>query len=216
MDNYLYKELRNIITSFNYTYPEASCIPELNSDHSLMTYLKSIAVRKSIIIGGNIIFHVDGIRHSENDEPSAIYQNGDKYWERNGNIHRDTRDEHGNLLPAIIYGNGARWWCNNGIQHRNCKDKNGKVRPVYIGPNGYCLMWYNNGRKHRECTDENGLTLPAKIMGTTNKYWYNYNRLHRGDMDGNGKLLPSVVEPNVLQYHLYGVRVDRDGNRIKY
>jgi len=69
------------------------------------------------------ISYKDGklIYHSFDDEPAMIYDNGTKYWYKDGLLHRD------NNLPAIIYSDGDcgyyknenRYWFINGTEYYN-------------------------------------------------------------------------------------------------
>jgi len=51
------------------------------------------------------------IRHSFNDEPAIIYDNGTKYWYKDGLIHRD------NNLPACIWSDGSYSFYKNGKKY---------------------------------------------------------------------------------------------------
>ena len=53
-----------------------------------------------------------GDLHSYDDKPAVEYKNGDCFWYKNGNFHRD------NGLPAIIRGNGTKQWWINGSRTR--------------------------------------------------------------------------------------------------
>jgi hypothetical protein len=41
----------------------------------------------------------------------TIYENGDRYWYKNNQLHRDRG-------PAIERSNGAKWWYVKGKRHR--------------------------------------------------------------------------------------------------
>ena len=51
------------------------------------------------------------ILHSFDDEPAMIYDNGTKFWFKNGKKHRD------NNLPALIWYNGDVVFYKNGKQY---------------------------------------------------------------------------------------------------
>jgi antitoxin component YwqK of YwqJK toxin-antitoxin module len=70
-----------------------------------------------------------------NDLPTYI-KNGDKYWYKNGKIHRD--DD----LPAVVCYNSTKYWYQNGKLHR---DNN---LPAVIMRNGD-KYWYENGNPVR-------------------------------------------------------------------
>ena len=76
-----------------------------------------------------------------------------KYWYRNGNIHRD------NDLPALICISGNRFWYQNDKLHRD------NDLPAIINNNGD-QYWYQNDKLHRDND------LPAIISVNGNQYWY--------------------------------------------
>jgi hypothetical protein len=56
--------------------------------------------------------YMDGQLHSENDEPSEIWNDGARDWHRHGVAHRDG-------APARIEPDGAEQWFTNGQLHRD-------------------------------------------------------------------------------------------------
>ena len=100
----------------------------------------------------------DGKRHSFNDQPAVIRDNGDREWWKDGQCHRDGD------LPAVEWSDGSRWWFQNGVLHRD-GDKpameellhdswyqNGKLhrdggKPAVVNKDGR-MRWYKNGREY--------------------------------------------------------------------
>ncbi len=106
--------------------------------------------------------HVDGRKHSVNDEPSYITTHG-KYWHQHGKLHRD------NDLPARIDNDGYQVWYQHGQVHRD----NDKPAVVWIG---HTQAWFQHGKRHRD----NG--CPAQIEHTDGKeskyiYWVNDKKM---------------------------------------
>jgi len=97
--------------------------------------------------------------HRENDEPAIIYENGSKFWYKNGQRHREG-DE-----PAYISACGGKLWYKNGQPHRE-----GDL-PAKIYDDG-SKCWYKNGQIHRE-GDE-----PAEIYANGSEYWYKNNKFY--------------------------------------
>jgi hypothetical protein len=60
-----------------------------------------------------------------------IKPNGNRYWYKNGDLHREDG-------PAVEWRNGSREWFKNGKTHRN----NG---PAIENDNG-TSFWYKNGK----------------------------------------------------------------------
>jgi hypothetical protein len=86
--------------------------------------------------------------------------NGDRYWLKNGGLHRDGDD------PAAIYADGTRYWYRDGQLHRDGDD------PAVIYADG-TRVWYRGDRIHRD-GDE-----PAAIYADGTRYWYKNDRIHR-------------------------------------
>ncbi len=84
---------------------------------------------------------------------------GNKYWYRNGKLHRD--DE-----PAIEWSNGAKHWYRNGVFHRD----GGPAAEYADG----AKHWYRNGKLHRD-------DGPAIDCLNGRRYWYRNGKLHRDD-----------------------------------
>ena len=100
--------------------------------------------------------YLNGRLHSFNDQPAAVYANGNQYWYQRGKPHRDNG-------PAVVYADGHMEWYNSGELHRD----NG---PAIIFASG-TRIWYCNDIKHRD----NG---PAIIYSNgTAEYWLNGQRV---------------------------------------
>jgi hypothetical protein len=51
------------------------------------------------------------------------------------------------ILPAIIYDDGEKFWFKNGLQHRDDKDPyTGLILPAVIRSNGK-KEWYKDGKR---------------------------------------------------------------------
>jgi len=67
---------------------------------------------------------------------SAVTYNDCKQWYKNGERHRDDRDENGRVLPAYIESNRIQaWWKNNKL-HRDERDEKGRLLPTVIYNDG--------------------------------------------------------------------------------
>jgi len=55
------------------------------------------------------IFNNNGELHSFDDKPAIEYSNGDKFWYKNGKLHRGKG-------PAVEYSDGLKCWYENGTQ----------------------------------------------------------------------------------------------------
>ena len=62
---------------------------------------------------GNRIWHKNGERHRDGDQPALIQSDGTRIWYQHGKIHRDYD------LPAIISGDGIKEWYRCGQLYRN-------------------------------------------------------------------------------------------------
>ena len=91
--------------------------------------------------------------HREGDLPAIIYDDGSKFWYKNGQPHRDG-DE-----PASIHASGNKVWYKNGQLHREGDE------PAIIDVDG-SKFWYKNGQRHREGD------LHAVIYVGESKEWY--------------------------------------------
>ncbi len=134
MNTYLPEEIKHIILSFMYSYPDAL---ELNLSPNLIKYLKVVAVRRIVNSSQCQNYYVDGVLHSEDDQPATISWDGVKHWYKNDKLHRDTIDENGFVLPACVYPDipqphftGLQIWRKNGVIHRSCKDRDGNLLPA--------------------------------------------------------------------------------------
>jgi hypothetical protein len=117
-------------------------------------------------------YYIEGRFHrNENDLPAVVAVNGDQYWVRRGDLHRDGD------LPAVILANGELQWWRNGKLHRD-----GDF-PAKIYADGE-LEWYKNGKRHRDGD------LPARITFNNIQFWYKHGKEHR---DNNQ---PSCVSPD--------------------
>ncbi len=76
----------------------------VNSYFKDIKYLEDYRPRYPL--GGDVCGDVSrlykGQLNSYKDEPAIVYQNGDKVWYRDGNVHRD------NDKPAVEYMNGSK------------------------------------------------------------------------------------------------------------
>jgi antitoxin component YwqK of YwqJK toxin-antitoxin module len=113
--------------------------------------------------------------HSIDDLPALIDSNGDQFWFKEGELHRDGD------LPAGILSSGGQYWCKEGKIHRD-----GDL-PAIIKLNGD-QEWYKEGKLHRDGE------LPAIIKPTGSQYWYKEGKLHR---DGD---LPAIIFSDGDQY----------------
>jgi len=64
---------------------------------------------------GNMYWYKTGNFHRENDKPAIIYSDGDMYWYKNGQFHRE-KDK-----PAIIHNDGRLCWYIDGELIRKSK-----------------------------------------------------------------------------------------------
>jgi hypothetical protein len=61
---------------------------------------------------GNRYWYKNGEFHRDNDLAAIIFSNGNKYWYKNGEFHRD------NDLPAVILArSGRKKWYKNGVEY---------------------------------------------------------------------------------------------------
>ena len=84
---------------------------------------------------GNKFWFKNGIIHRDNDLPAVEFAIGTKEWYKNGKIHRD------NDLPAVEFLNGDKYWFQNGNFHRD------NDLPAIVCENGY-KDWFKNGRRY--------------------------------------------------------------------
>lgn len=77
----------------------------------------------------------NGFFHRE-DGPAVENENGDKWWWKNGLIHRDGDD------PAVEMHDGSKHWFKDGIRHR-------ESGPAIEWADG-TKQWWLNGKLHRE------------------------------------------------------------------
>ncbi len=152
------EEVEYMIKGFLFTYPEVDCEDMKLKNPKFVNYMKSIAVRTVEVVGFNVEFCVDGIRHnedsptisndhsyrykngvyhSEGDKPTIVYQSGDQCWYKDGKLHREDDK------PAVVCQNGNQYWYKDGSLHR----EGDKPATVYL--NNY-QCWYKDGELHRE------------------------------------------------------------------
>lgn len=112
--------------------------------------------RKDIACGG-YIWTKNGKLESINGEPSCLTPGGNKYWHKNGMLHREDG-------PAIIIADGYKEWWINDRKHR-------VDGPAVIYPDG-TEKWFFNDRLHRE-------DGPAVIDPNGDKEWYLNGKRHR-------------------------------------
>lgn len=93
------------------------------------------------------------------DGPAIISTNGDKFWYKDGNLHREDG-------PAVEYSNGDMSWYKNGKYHR-------EDGPAVEWGDG-STFWYKNGKYHR-------LDGPAISYSDGEKRWCIDGELHRED-----------------------------------
>jgi hypothetical protein len=104
-----------------------------------------------------------------------VAKDGTQIWRKDGKLHRDEKDDSGNLLPAVIKPNGDKYFW---IDGKNMNDPN-KKSGLVVKPNG-TKTWYRNGVKHRDEIDPiTGEDLPALIETNGSMYWYRDGKLHR-------------------------------------
>lgn len=105
----------------------------------------------------------DGLLHSIFDRPAILHISGDKFWYRDGKIHRDWR-----LGPAIIVGYAGE----SILEYDSFSVKDAPIREA-VGWSMRYECWVEDGRLHR------GDDLPAVITNTGVKKWYQHGVLRR-------------------------------------
>jgi hypothetical protein len=82
---------------------------DIVDDHK--SYQARIIKRRSYIIKriNSISYIIDNKIHRDNDKPSVEYEDGTKYWYKNGKRHRD------NDKPSVEDVNGTKEWYQNGV-----------------------------------------------------------------------------------------------------
>jgi hypothetical protein len=70
----------------------------------------------------------------EDEPPTHVYEDGDKYWKKNGKLQRDGD------LPAVIWANGRQEWWINGELHREGD------QPAVIKADGTQEWWVHGHR----------------------------------------------------------------------
>jgi antitoxin component YwqK of YwqJK toxin-antitoxin module len=125
-----------------------------------------------------------GLLHSIDDQPSIV-DNGNLYWHRDGKIHRE------NDMPSIIMNNGDKYWYINGVPSRSdmslpyIEMSNGKKR-YRLEDGGYKKIgrlreeWFNKNSEY------NRVDGPAYIRYNENgnidlEYYYLNGKIHRED-----------------------------------
>lgn len=89
---------------------------------------------------GNRSTKLNNQYHSYDDKPALIESCGDKYWFKEGLLHRD------NDLPAFIGIDGRRWWYKDGVRNRD------NDLPAIVYPNGYA-EWFIDGTYIKDCNN---------------------------------------------------------------
>lgn len=84
---------------------------------------------------------------------TVVRDNGDRYWYKNGQLHRDGDQ------PSKIDANGGQYWYKNGLRHRDGD------QPAMVCSNGD-QCWYKNGLLHRDGD------LPAIVRANGDTCWY--------------------------------------------
>ena len=84
---------------------------------------------------GDEYWYKNGNLHRDGDEPAYISPDGKKSWWKNGERHRD------NDKPAVIWNDGELWWYQNGVLHRD-----GDM-PAIIRKNGQ-MRWWKHGNQY--------------------------------------------------------------------
>jgi len=124
----------------------------------------------------------NNVRHRDGDLPALTNQWGDKWWYKNGELHRDGGPavvrgnieewyQHGKLHrddggPAVEIKNGTKYWYQHGKLHRD-------DGPAVITLFPKTESWYQNGLLHRD----GGPAMTTE----TEKAWYQHGKLHRDD-----------------------------------
>jgi hypothetical protein len=125
-----------------------------------------------------------GLLHSLDDKPSII-DNGDLYWHKDGLLHRD------NDLPSIIMNNGNKYWHINGEPSRSdislpFIEKSDGEKHYRLKDGGYKIIsllredWFNKkDKRHRE----DGPAYTAYYENGNIKYedYYLNGKQHRED-----------------------------------
>ena len=83
-------------------------------------------------LGAKRLFDENGLKHSYNDLPAVVMQNGSKHWYKHGERHRD------NDLPAIVLKDGNKYWYKHDKVHRD----NGL--PAIVLKDGNKYYWVND------------------------------------------------------------------------
>jgi antitoxin component YwqK of YwqJK toxin-antitoxin module len=92
----------------------------------------------------------------DNERYCIEYEGGDKYWYKNGLLHRENG-------PAVI-SQYCQIWYLNGRRHR-------EDGPAYIDSHKERKEWYRKGKLHRE-------DGPAVIVGSIKQWWWNGTYCH--------------------------------------
>lgn len=108
---------------------------------------------------GTFVYNENGMLHSYNDQPAAVFDNGLKIWYNNGKLHRE------NDQPAKIYSDGKlEYYTENKLNRLN--------GPAVVFPDSEDtiplkrnFMWYRDGKKHR-------INGPAEVWQDGTEEWY--------------------------------------------
>lgn len=112
---------------------------------------------------------VEPKKEETNATNPEIDEYGTKRWyNTQGQLHRDEVDENGDILPAVIMVDGCKQWVFNGKLHRD-GDK-----PAFVEANGD-QDWWLNGKLHR--ADDK----PAIVRANGDQFWFFNNNHHRVD-----------------------------------
>lgn len=121
-----------------------------------------------------------------------------KWFDANGQFHREEVDEHGHVLPAVIHANKDKEWYQHGLRHRDHD-----LPAIEYGELG-SKMWYRQGQLHRDGG-------PAVEHADGHEAWYQQGQRHR---DNN---LPALVHADGYKaWYQHGLRHRTDGPAVIY
>lgn len=101
------------------------------------------------------VHSLDGKFHNDGDEPAIVYFNGNKFWYKHGDLHRENG-------PAQIIGSEQSWYRNDSLHRED--------GPARVDLASEDEEWWFNGRLHRD----GGPALTYSFS----KKWYKHGYLH--------------------------------------
>ena len=93
---------------------------------------------------GHEFKQVDGLLHSQHDQPAVVYADGTQWWYHEGQVHRVTG-------PAVVHANGVEEWWQDNKRHRDgapavTYPMTDAITPSLRG----VKQWWVNGKMVRE------------------------------------------------------------------